>query len=609
MASNAVIGALRVNLGLDSAQFQTGLKSVQKGMDGLGAHALKMGSVIGKGLLSGFAVGGGLGVLAAGLQRAAGSIALVGDAAKRAGLSNRAFQELAFVARDNRVAVDSLVDGIKEMNLRADEFIVTGGGSAAEAFKRLGYGATDLADKLHDPSALFSEIIGKVHSLDGAAQIRVLDEIFGGQGGEQFLLFLDQGQEGIRRTIDEAHRLNLVLSDETIAHAAEIDRQFNRIADTVSNSLQAAIVDATASLVDFLLTLPNTPAENLADANAELAAMRQNLIEVAAGYTESFPELEAKIVAVIDRLLTSRITAAEAKAELMGIGTDPDYAGLVMDLSGLITRLDQLKAHAGEAAVAVREATSDPIGSMPTFAEVTSLAKPALPVPLISPPPSSSGSGGALITVPPEFGASLEVATDQVENMGTTMQDALRGVSGSLTGIATDMRRAFGEGELSAQSMFESIGKAAGNLADQLISSGIDQLLGNIVGAAVGSIGGGGFGLGAGAIGRGVYGGGGGVFGIPGFAEGGFGRIAGVGSMDSKLLMARVTPGEAFAFGDDAMKGEGMSVTVNVDARGAARGAGQEIADAVVARIDRQFGEAARAAVLRDPYRHNNFIR
>jgi hypothetical protein len=35
---------------------------------------------------------------------------------------------------------------------------------------------------------------------------------------------------------------------------------------------------------------------------------------------------------------------------------------------------------------------------------------------------------------------------------------------------------------------------------------------------------------------------------LPGFATGGFGRIGGAGGPDSKLFMARVTPGENFAF-------------------------------------------------------------
>ncbi|MCB5411026.1 hypothetical protein H0485_13585 [Pseudogemmobacter sp. CC-YST710] len=51
----------------------------------------------------------------------------------------------------DKAGVDALTDGLKELNLRADEFVVTGGGSAAEAFERLGYSASELKQKLTDP--------------------------------------------------------------------------------------------------------------------------------------------------------------------------------------------------------------------------------------------------------------------------------------------------------------------------------------------------------------------------------------------------------------------------------------------------------------------------
>ncbi|PTE20119.1 hypothetical protein C5F48_19180, partial [Cereibacter changlensis JA139] len=203
------------------------------------------------GLLAGVA-GAGLTGVAQRAQEVARGVAEIGDEAKRAGMSAREFQQWRFVAEQNRIGVDSLVDGFKELNLRADEFIVTGGGSAAEAFQRLGYSTTELAEKLKDPSALMLEIMGRLEQLDKAAQIRIADEIFGGSGGERFVELLSQGEAGIRRTIGEANALGIIMDDELIAKAAEVDRQFNAIASTVGTALKSAIVSAAASLGDFL---------------------------------------------------------------------------------------------------------------------------------------------------------------------------------------------------------------------------------------------------------------------------------------------------------------------------------------------------------------------
>src|SRR5690606_18150057 len=109
------------------------------------------------------------------LRNAARGIAEVGDQARIAGISVEKFSELRYVAEQNRIGIDALTDGIKELQLRADEFIVTGGGSAAEAFARMGYDAETLADKLRNPVDLFYEIIGALGDLDKAAQIRIAD--------------------------------------------------------------------------------------------------------------------------------------------------------------------------------------------------------------------------------------------------------------------------------------------------------------------------------------------------------------------------------------------------------------------------------------------------
>lgn len=265
MSGNTVIGALRVVLGLDSAEFSTGLKKSEKHLDAFGKSTEKMSAgfssavsvmgtaagTLGKTLVAGLAVGG-LTEFVAKVRDVARSVSEVGDEAKRAGVDVKSFQELKFVSEQNRIGVDSLTDGLKELNLRADEFIITGKGSAAEAFQRLGFSAESLKEKLKNPSALFTEIIGKLGKFEEAAQIRLADEIFGGTGGEKFVQLIKQGEEGIRSTIQTANDLGIVMDEELIERAAEVDRQFNLISQTVGTRLKSAIVSAAASLSEFI---------------------------------------------------------------------------------------------------------------------------------------------------------------------------------------------------------------------------------------------------------------------------------------------------------------------------------------------------------------------
>ena len=248
----------------------------------LASTSSKMGA-FGKGLVGGIA--GGLGVaglngLVSTLGKVANSIATIGDEAKRAGLSTKTFQELKYVAEQSRVGVDSLVDGIKELNLRADEWIVTGAGPAAEAFTRLGYSAGELKEKLKDPSALFTEIIGKLEKLDRAAQIRIADEVFGGTGGEKFVQLIEQGEKGIRKQIQAANDLGIVLDQEVIDKAAEVDRLFSQVSATIGGWVQPAVITFLKDVLGLMEMVKSQENRQSSTLEAELADLGKQRLEL-----------------------------------------------------------------------------------------------------------------------------------------------------------------------------------------------------------------------------------------------------------------------------------------------------------------------------------------
>ncbi|SFP62577.1 phage tail tape measure protein [Tranquillimonas alkanivorans] len=183
--------------------------------------------------VAGSAITVGLSAVTSNLGQVVKGIAAVGDEAKRAGVPLQDFQEWKFVAQQNRIGIDSMVDGLKELNLRADEFIATGKGPAEEAFRRLGFGARDLERRLEDPSELLLEIVDRLQDMDRAAQIRISDEIFGGTAGERFVELLGQGRQGLQATIQEAHRVGAVMDSEMIEKADELDRKFQALTERV----------------------------------------------------------------------------------------------------------------------------------------------------------------------------------------------------------------------------------------------------------------------------------------------------------------------------------------------------------------------------------------
>jgi len=182
------------------------------------------------------------------IKGAVSSVANLKAEAQQAGVSVEAFQRLRAGALQAKVGTDALVDGLKEMQLRIDEFIQTGSGSAAESLRRIGYDADTLKVKLKSPSDLFLEIIGRVQRLDQAARIRVMDELFGGTGGEQFVRLVDLGADKVRAIGDEAQATGRIIDSALVDRAALLDQKFNTVAETIRGNLVAAIVAASESL-------------------------------------------------------------------------------------------------------------------------------------------------------------------------------------------------------------------------------------------------------------------------------------------------------------------------------------------------------------------------
>ncbi|MFG1330254.1 hypothetical protein V5F41_03265 [Xanthobacter autotrophicus] len=227
---------------------QASAGNLQAAFSGAGASIASAFSTLGG---AGIIAGGGLAGIITTLKSAATSVADLAAEAQKAGVSFAAFQELKYATGLARVGVDALTDGLKEMQLRADEFVRTGAGSSEEAFKRLGYTAADLKKKLADPAALFEEIIDKMKGFSKAGQIRIADEIFGGTGGEQFVRLMEQGEGAIGRAREEARALGVILSDDLAAEAKKVAKEFDTLALRIEVALKSGVLEGAKALEDY----------------------------------------------------------------------------------------------------------------------------------------------------------------------------------------------------------------------------------------------------------------------------------------------------------------------------------------------------------------------
>lgn len=509
---------------------------IENSFGGMAGRMGAIGKNMAAGFVGGLAAGGLMGMLGRGGELARG-IAEIGDEAKRAGLDIEAFQELKYVAEQNRIGVDSLTDGIKELNLRADEFVVTGGGSAAEAFKRLGYDAATLKAKLADPSALFTEIIGKLGQLDRAAQIRIADEIFGGTGGEKFVQLIEQGEAGIARTRQEARDLNLIISSDLVASAADLDRKFNAVATTVGTALKSAIVEAAAALGSFIerfqafeqqstnglnqrikeiglekLRLDNVIVETQTrlDKGDDLFGINRGALE---GQISSSREQITKLVdqeREILAILDSRKPVVAPAKEITVTGGNP--APIAPAGGGGASAMREQRDAAHEV-IAALEDEMRALGMSEVEQRVNAELRRA-----------GAGATDTQKASIRELVMALDTEGEAMQRMEDAMSNAKGMAKDFLGGLIGDLR--------SGVDGATALANAFGRLADKLLDMALDSLIENMFGSVVGA------------------GGGGLLGGLFGFKDGGAvhaatgGHIRGPGTGTSDSIPARLSDGE-----------------------------------------------------------------
>ena len=265
-------------------------------------------------LMKGGAAVAAIGGAVVALKEIANTVAEVDREARKAGVTAKVWQEWTYVATATGMSIDGVTDALKELNIRGDEFAKTGKGSAEEAFQRLGFSATDVAQKLKDPTRFLDEIIAKLQQMDMAAQTRILDEVFGGQGAEEMAKVLGLSVAEIQKMRSEA----ATFTEEQIEAAKKIDREFSTMwRNFMVYAKKAAIegVNVAADIIDFI----NDPSrgardKKIAQANSPERQL-QRLQEQRAKIARQIADTEADPFNVLKEAELRQLSAALASVD------------------------------------------------------------------------------------------------------------------------------------------------------------------------------------------------------------------------------------------------------------------------------------------------------
>lgn len=267
MVTAVTAGNLQVEMGLNSAAFQSDVKKTMGSIDRstrATTSSLKVAGAAAAGFFSAFSVST-ISRVTLDALRFAGAI---GDTSRALGLNTKELQGYRYAATQSGVATGDLESGLDKLQQKLG-LARSGAGKEAGMFKALGIDLTDAAGKAKSSGAVFEEVVGRIAGIEDPAQRgAAAAKIFGEDMGPKLLPLLEKGQQGMDELRAAAERLGITLSDSAIQKADEATEKIDalqtvlqmKIAGTISENADAivklagSVTDLTASAIQFAAT-------------------------------------------------------------------------------------------------------------------------------------------------------------------------------------------------------------------------------------------------------------------------------------------------------------------------------------------------------------------
>jgi len=305
MSGSAVIGALRVNLALDSAEFQNGIRKAQTDAGKFGA-ALKSSIAIAAAAAAAALIG-----LAASVK---GDIDVFDDmskAASKIGVPIDKLSELKYAADLSGVSMEGLQTALGRLSRNMNDFR-DGSKGAVQLFDQLGISATNVDVSMKPTMQVLSEVSDVFASMPDGAQKTALAMQLMGRSGAEMIPLLNGGSQALSDLMAEAARFGLTISEDTGKAAEAFNDNLSRlgyIAQGVGISLSAALAPALAVISDGLVVF----AQSLVDAVRYLPQMAEAVAVVAGSFAIAFsPAILASVGALIVAIGTGLVGAVQS---------------------------------------------------------------------------------------------------------------------------------------------------------------------------------------------------------------------------------------------------------------------------------------------------------
>ena len=213
--------------------------------------------------------------------------AAVGDnvdkMSQKIGISRQAYQELDFICSQSGTSVDTLEMGLKTMTNQM-QAASEGTSSAVAIFDKLGVSVTDANGNLRSQEDVMWDCLNALQGVENQTEKAALANDLFGRSGSELMPLLNAEAGTLEAMKQQAHDLNLVLSDEAVDASVKLTDtldQMKRSLSVVGTEIGVALMPYIQRFGEYVISkLPQIreAASNVADGFGRIATAVGNVI-------------------------------------------------------------------------------------------------------------------------------------------------------------------------------------------------------------------------------------------------------------------------------------------------------------------------------------------
>lgn len=252
MAENALIGALRVTLGLDSAAFEKGADRAIGKMDAMS----KAGYLTGRSLRfvfdSAVSVAGAIAAAftVQAVKQALDYAASIGEVATQIGVTTTELQAYRFAATQTNVTQAELEKSLSKLTLALGK-AGTGAKKEAQTFEILGISIKDAEGNIRPTGEVFLEVADRIASItDPAKRAAAATAVFG-EDARKLLPLLEGGADGLREFGRQAEEAGAIISEGDIAKADQTADKIDALVQQLKTDFSREVAQNADAIGDL----------------------------------------------------------------------------------------------------------------------------------------------------------------------------------------------------------------------------------------------------------------------------------------------------------------------------------------------------------------------